>query len=67
MRETMRMIVNQWKIQSSWVLEFMNVLKSWLEDWSREKNVNKLREEIEELMRKNEIDEQLDEIQDLLC
>ncbi len=56
-RETIQMIVNQWEIQHSWVLEFMNVLKSWLRDWSRNENTNTLREEIEDLMRKNEIDE----------
>jgi hypothetical protein len=56
------MIVNQWGIQHSWLLEFMNVLQSWLKDWSREDDTNKLREEIEMLRRKDIIDEQLDGI-----
>lgn len=32
MREAMRMIVDQWGIQHSWDLEFMNVLEGWLRD-----------------------------------
>jgi hypothetical protein len=62
MREAIQMIVNQWGIQHSWFFEFMNVLQSWLKDWSREDDTNKLREEIEMLRRKDIIDEQLDGI-----
>jgi hypothetical protein len=61
------MIVDQWGIQHSWVLEFMNVLEGWLRGWGREEDANTLRGEIEELMGKDEIDEQLDEVQGLLC
>jgi hypothetical protein len=57
MREAIRMIVDQWGKQHSWVLEFMNVLEGWLRDWGREEDANTLRGEIEELMG---IDEQLD-------
>lgn len=60
------MIVDQWGIQHSWVLEFMNVLEGWLQDWGREEDANTLRGEIEGLMGKDEIDEQLDGIQGLL-
>jgi len=67
MREAIRMILNQWGIQHSWVLEFMNVLECWLRDWGREEDANTLRGEIEELMGKDEIDEQLDGAQGLLC
>ena len=31
-REAIKMIVDQWGIQDSWVLEFMNVLEGWLQD-----------------------------------
>ena len=65
-REAIQMIVDQWGIQHSWVLEFMNVLEGWLQDWGREKDANTLRGEIEGLMGKDEIDEQLDGIQGLL-
>ena len=67
MREAIRMIVDQWGIQHSWVPEFMNVLEGWLRGWGREEDANTLRGEIEELMGKDEIDEQLDEVQGLLC
>jgi hypothetical protein len=30
MGKAIRMIVHQWGIQHSWVLEFMNVLEDWL-------------------------------------
>jgi len=35
----------------------MNVLESWLRVWGRKEDANTLREEIEELMGKDEIDE----------
>ncbi|KAJ3551817.1 hypothetical protein NPX13_g11268 [Xylaria arbuscula] len=60
MREAIRMIVDQWGMQHSWVPEFMNVLESWLRGWGREEDANTLRGEIEELMGRDEIDEQLD-------
>ena len=65
-REAIQMIVDQWGIQHSWVLEFMNVLEGWLQDWGREEDANILRGEIRGLMGKYEIDEQLDGIQGLL-
>lgn len=65
-REAIQMIVDQWGIQHSWVLEFMTVLEGWLQDWGREEDANTLRGEIEGLMGKDEIDEQLDGIQGLL-
>ena len=61
-REAIQMIVDQWGIQHSWVLEFMNVLEGWLQDWGREEDANTLRGEIEGLMGKDGIDEQLDGI-----
>ncbi|KAI1358861.1 hypothetical protein F5Y08DRAFT_320864 [Xylaria arbuscula] len=67
MREAIRMIVDQWGMQHSWVPEFMNVLEGWLRGWGREEDANTLRGEIEELMGRDEIDEQLDGVQDLLC
>lgn len=66
-RKAIQMIVDQWGIQHSWVLEFMNVLEGWLRDWGREEDANTLRGEIGGLMGKDEIDEQLDGIQGLLC
>ena len=57
MQEAIRMIVDQWGIQHSWVPEFMNVLEGWLRGWDREEDANTLRGEIEELMGKDEIDE----------
>ncbi len=66
-REAIRMIVGRWGIQHSWVLEFMNVLQGWLRDWGRDDDANTLWEEIEGLMRKDEIYEQLDGMQGLLC
>jgi hypothetical protein len=45
----------------------MNVLEGWLRGWGREEDANILRGEIEELMGKDEINEQLDEVQGLLC
>lgn len=57
MREAIRMIVDQWGIQHSWVPEFMNVLEGWLRVWGRKEDANTLRGEIEELMGKDEIDE----------
>lgn len=65
-RKAIQMIVDQWGIQHSWVLEFMNVLEGWLRDWGREEDANTLRGEIRGLMGKDEIDEQLDRIQGLL-
>ena len=44
----------------------MNVLEGWLQYWGREEDANTLRGEIEGLMGKNEVDEQLDGIQGLL-
>jgi hypothetical protein len=67
MREAIRMIVDQWGIQHSWVPEFMNVLEGWLRGWGWEEDANTLRGEIEELMGKDDIDEQLDGVQGLLC
>ncbi|KAK4148588.1 hypothetical protein C8A00DRAFT_47595 [Chaetomidium leptoderma] len=55
MREAIRMIVDQWGIQHSWVLEFMNVLEGWLRVWDRKEDANTLRGEIEELLGKDEI------------
>lgn len=66
-REAIRMIVDQWGIQHPWVPEFMNVLEGWLRVWGRKEDANTLRGEIEELMGKDEIDEQLDGVQGLLC
>ena len=42
------------------VLEFKNVQEGWLRIWGREEDANTLRGEIEELMWKDEIDQQLD-------
>ncbi len=67
MREAIRMIVDQWGIQHSWVPEFMNVLEGWLRGWGREEDANTLRGEIEKLMGKDDIDEQLDGVSGLLC
>ena len=67
MREIIQMIVDQWGIQHSWVLEFMNVLEGWLQDWGWEEDANTLRGEIEELMGEDEIDKQLDGVQGLPC
>ncbi|KAH8751080.1 hypothetical protein F5883DRAFT_211659 [Diaporthe sp. PMI_573] len=66
MREAIRMIVDQWGIHHSWVPEFMNVLEGWLRGWGREEDANALRGEINELIGKDEIDEQLDGVQGLL-
>ena len=44
----------------------MNVLEGWLQDWGREEDSNTLLGEIEELIGKDGIDEQLDGIQGLL-
>lgn len=57
MREAIQMIVEQWGIQHSWFFEFMNVLQSWLRDWGRQEDANKLRKEIEVLRRNNVINE----------
>ncbi|MCJ1396774.1 hypothetical protein MMC18_009666 [Xylographa bjoerkii] len=66
-RKAVQMIVNQWGIQHSWVLEFMKVLEGWLRDWGREEDANTLLGEIGGLLGKDEIDEQLDGTQGLLC
>ena len=65
-REAIEMIVDQLGIQQSWVLEFMNVLEGWLHDRGREEDATELRGEIEGLLGKDEVDEQLDGIQGLL-
>ena len=65
-RKAIQMIVDQWGIQHSWVLEFMNVLEGWLRDWGREEDANTLRGEIGGLMGKDEINEQLNGTQGLL-
>ncbi|KAI1370104.1 hypothetical protein F4677DRAFT_458125 [Hypoxylon crocopeplum] len=57
MREAIRIIVDQWGMQHSWVPEFMSVLEGWFRVWGWEENANTLRGEIEELMGKDEIDE----------
>jgi hypothetical protein len=67
MRRAIQMIVDQWGKQHSWVPEFMNVLEGWLRGWGREEDANTLRGEIEELMGKDEIDEQPNGVQGLLC
>ena len=59
MRKAIQIIVDQWGIKHSWVLEFMNVLEGWFRDWGREEDADALRREIEGLMRQDEIDEQL--------
>ena len=59
MRKAIQLIAEQWGIQHSWFLEFMNVLESWFRDWGREDEANRLWEEIEVLRRKDQIDEQL--------
>jgi hypothetical protein len=66
MRKAIRMIVDQWGTQHSWVLEFKNVLEGWLRDWGREEDAKALRREIEKLMEKDEFDEQPDGVQGLL-
>ncbi|CAG8982691.1 hypothetical protein HYALB_00000972 [Hymenoscyphus albidus] len=63
MREAIQMIVHHWGRQHSWVSEFMNVLEGWLRGWGQEDAANTLRGEIEELMGKDEIDEQRDRVQ----
>lgn len=65
MREAIRMIVGQWEIRHSWAPEFMNVLEGWLRGWGREEDANTLRGVIKKLMAED--DEQLDEVQGLLC
>ena len=57
MREAIQLIVGQWGIEHSWVLEFMNVLEGWLRVWGRKEDANTLRGEIEQLMGRDEIDE----------
>jgi hypothetical protein len=57
MREAIRMIMDQWGIQHSWVPEFMNVLEGWFRVWGRKEDANTLRGEIGELMGKDEIEE----------
>jgi len=56
-REAIRIIMDEWGIQHSWVPEFKNVLEGWLRGWGREEDANALRGEIEELIGKDEIDE----------
>lgn len=56
MRRAIRMIVDEWGDQHSWVPEFKTVLEAWLRVWGREEDANALRGEREELMGK-EIDE----------
>jgi hypothetical protein len=58
-REAIQMIVDQWGMQHPWVPEFMNVLEGWLRSWSRDEEANALKGEIKELMREDEISEQL--------
>jgi hypothetical protein len=67
MRKAIRMIVDQWGKKHSWIPEFMNVLEGWLRGWGREEDANTLRGEIEELIGKDDMDEQLDGVQGLLC
>ena len=59
MQEAIRMIVDQWGIQHSWVPEFMILLEGWLRSWGRDEDANQLRRKIERLIGKDEIDEQL--------
>ncbi|KAK7928732.1 tc5 transposase DNA-binding domain-containing protein [Apiospora marii] len=56
MREAIRMIVDQWGNQHSWVPEFMIVLEGWLRIWGREEDANIARREIEGLIGKDGID-----------
>ncbi|KAL9083767.1 MAG: hypothetical protein Q9165_008377 [Trypethelium subeluteriae] len=67
MRQAIRMIVDQWGIQHPWVPEFMNVLEGWLRGWGRQEEANILQEEIEDLMGRDEIDEQLEGVQGSPC
>jgi hypothetical protein len=60
------MIKDQWGRQHPWVLEFINILEGWFRNWGREQEADTLRREIEELIGKDEIDEQHDEVQGLL-
>ncbi|CZS92382.1 uncharacterized protein RAG0_02805 [Rhynchosporium agropyri] len=57
MRQAIQLIVDQWGMHHSWVLEFKNVLEGWLRWYGREEDANKLREEIEFLIGKDDIDE----------
>ena len=61
------MIVDQWGMEHSWVLEFMIVLEGWVRDWGREEDADALRRKIGGLMGQDKIDKQLDGIQGLLC
>lgn len=65
-RRAIGMIVDQWGTQHSWVLEFKIVLEGWLRHWGQEEDANTVRGEIEQLMGKDEIDEELDGAQGLL-
>ena len=67
MRKAIQMIVDQWGMEHSWVLEFMNVLEGWVRDWGREEDADALRRKIGGLMGQDKIDKQLDGIQGLLC
>lgn len=55
MRDTIGIVVEQWGIQHSWVLEFMYVLEGWLRGWGRKEDASTLGREIEELVEKDEI------------
>jgi hypothetical protein len=46
MRKAIGMIMYQWGAKHSWVLEFMNVLAGWLEQWCRDEDAHKLQEAI---------------------
>lgn len=58
LREAISMIVGAWGVEHPWVTEFMNVLEGWLRGWGRDVDASIVQAEINDLMGKDEIDDQ---------
>ncbi|PVH81966.1 hypothetical protein DL98DRAFT_514339 [Cadophora sp. DSE1049] len=59
LRQAISMVVGEWGWKHSWAPEFMLVLEGWLRGWGREEDANVVRAEIDALMGRDEIDEEL--------
>ncbi|KFY46959.1 hypothetical protein V494_00252 [Pseudogymnoascus sp. VKM F-4513 (FW-928)] len=57
MRRAIEMIIGKWGIHHSWVSEFKNVLEGWLRNWGRVADADILRQEIDELVGKDSVDD----------
>jgi hypothetical protein len=60
LRHTLQLAISIWGRTDPYVLDVMIILETWLRGWGREDEAERLREEIDEVIGRDEIDEELD-------